>query len=397
VARYAAGTLPSLGSARAAVQRKERGLMQAIEERHRLAPRQKQHLQKVQAVMQAFCAARLQRTPGLSAAEPGVAAGLVQMLAAGRAASTDTKYYNAFARVQKWADEVGVCAMPMLPFHFMLYLWALFQHSKQAGLARGNIDIACAAVERFHLLAGCTSPTADVGVQEVRKGMTRELGVRGQQAVPLGDEVLQRMHAWWCRQEVSQVMPHFVTLLTVAVMREGVLLWDDVARIEFPDVLLTEQYAHLFVTERKTDAKREGFWVMLPQARRSQVWAAYQLLKQVPDRFASEFRRLSVVQKGAWLIAHPQMSMWENGVGKVALNAVKVTCLLEQYGGAWLPKGAGLGVSYHQFQDWFRAFLLAVGEDPLGYSTHSMRRGGATELRQRDVPEELIAQHGGWK
>jgi hypothetical protein len=203
------------------------------------------------------------------------------------------------------------------------------------------------------------------------------------------------MHAWWCRQEVSQVMPHFVTLLTVAVMREGVLRWDDVARIEFRDVLLTEQYARLFVTERKTDAKREGFWVMLP--RRSQVWAAYQLLKQVPDRFASEFGRLSVVQKGAWLIAHPQMSMWENGVGKVALNAVKVTCLLEQYGGAWLPKGAGLWVSYHQFQDQFRAFLLAVGEDPRGYSTHSMRRGGATELRQRDVPEELIAQHGGWK
>ncbi len=52
VARYAAGTLPSLGSARAAVQRKERGLMQAIEELHRLAPLQKQRSQKVQAVMQ---------------------------------------------------------------------------------------------------------------------------------------------------------------------------------------------------------------------------------------------------------------------------------------------------------------------------------------------------------
>jgi hypothetical protein len=26
-----------------------------------------------------------------------------------------------------------------------------------------------------------------------------------------------------------------------------------------------------------------------------------------------------------------------------------------------------------------------------------MRRGGATELRRQDVPEELIAQHGGWK
>ena len=31
------------------------------------------------------------------------------------------------------------------------------------------------------------------------------------------------------------------------------------------------------------------------------------------------------------------------------------------------------------------------------YSTHSMRRGGASELRQCGLPEDLIAQQGGWK
>ena len=31
------------------------------------------------------------------------------------------------------------------------------------------------------------------------------------------------------------------------------------------------------------------------------------------------------------------------------------------------------------------------------YLTHSMRRGGASELRQRGLPEDVIAQHGGWK
>ena len=41
--------------------------------------------------------------------------------------------------------------------------------------------------------------------------------------------------------------------------------------------------------------------------------------------------------------------------------------------------------------------LESVGEDPKGFSRHSMRRGGATELRARDLPEELIALHGGWK
>ena len=158
--------------------------MRSIKEKRRLARAQKQRWQRVQDTLQALCSERLRQTPGFTAAEPGVELGLVQVLAAGRAASTDTKYFNAFERVRRWADGVGVCALPMLPFHFMRYLWALFQHSKGKGLARGNVDMACAAVERFHTLAGHLSPTADVGhgVHEVRKGMGRELGAKGQQA-----------------------------------------------------------------------------------------------------------------------------------------------------------------------------------------------------------------------
>ena len=304
------------------------------------------------------------------------------------------RLFNVF-NYKRWADSVGVCALPMLPFHFMLYLWVLFQHSKEKRLARGNVDMACAAVERFHTLAGYPSPTLDIGVQEVRKGMGRELGVKGHQAIPLGDEVLERMLEQLREIPQSEVMRDFVTLLVVAVMREGVLRWDDVSRIEFQDVLITEQYIRMFVTERKTDVKREGFWVMLP--RREQAWSAYKLLQQVPERVETEFGKLSLAQQGAWLFAHPQLSDWGGGRGKVALNPVRVTCLLEPYQGVWLPKAAGLGMSYNQFQDRFRAFLKSIGEDPAGYSTHSMRRGGASEMRKRDLPEDLIAEHGGWK
>ena len=62
-----------------------------------------------------------------------------------------------------------------------------------------------------------------------------------------------------------------------------------------------------------------------------------------------------------------------------------------------LPVAVAVSMSYDLFQKKFRAILAAVGEDPKGFSTHSMRRGGATELRARELPEELIAQHGGWK
>jgi hypothetical protein len=187
----------------------------------------------------------------------------------------------------------------------------------------------------------------------------------------------------------------FIIILVVAVMREGVMRWDDVSRVTFWDVFITEQYARVFVNERKTDYKREGFWAMIP--RRSEAWSAYQLLRQVAARFAGEFAKLSLAQRGGWLVGHVNLSHWEHGIGAVALNPVRVTCLLEPQYGAVLPVGADVGMTYNQFQDRFRAFLQQVGENPVGYSTHSMRRGGASEMRQRGLPDDVIAQHGGWK
>ena len=371
--------------------------MRQVERRHRLAPVKKLQSDPVRGVMQGLSLVRLERTPGFAPGNPDVQAGLVQMLASGRAATTDKVYCNAFERVRKWSQRVGVCALPMLPFHFMRYLWALYEHSTQRGLARGNIDMACAAVERFHTLAGHVSPTSDMGVQEIRKGMGRALGIRGQQAFPLTDGVQERMWRWCAQQGVASGngLLHFVTLLTVAVMREGVMRWDDVARVEFRDVLITEQYARVFVSERKTDTQREGVWVMLP--RREQPWAAYQLLLQVPLRFAAEFQRLSVVQRCTWLGGHLPLSTWQSGEGTIALNPVRVACQLEKVHEVWLPVAAGVSLQYNRFQDLFRQLLGFVGEDPSMYSTHSMRRGGASELRQRGLPEDVIAQHGGWK
>ena len=108
--------------------------------------------------------------------------GLAAMLVKGRSASTDEKYHNAFERVRKWAEKAGVCALPMLPFAWMRYMRAMFQYGQSKGLARGNLDMASAAVERMHKIAGHASATEDYGAQEVRRSMGRELGVRGRQA-----------------------------------------------------------------------------------------------------------------------------------------------------------------------------------------------------------------------
>ena len=372
-------------------------LRRSVEDRHRQAPVKKQQTSPVRRVLQSLSAEGLRRIPGVAPSNPAVYSGLVQMLASGRAASTDKAYYNAFERVRVWAERERVSAIPMQPLTFMGYLWELYEHCKQQGRARSNIDMVCAAVERFHTLANYPSPTAHAGVQELRKSMGKMLGVRGQQALPLTDEIQERMWKWWSQSaaKTEDSLLHLVTLVTVAVMREGVMRWDDVARVEFRDLSEEEQLTRIFVSERKTDARREGTWVMLRHG--SSPWSAYQLLKQVCRQFGVEFQKLSRVQRGEWLRDHPGLGTWESGEGTIAVGQVRVACLLEKVHGTWLPGAAGVSLPYNRFQDLFRQLLRFVGEDALRYSTHSMRRGGASELRQCGLPEDLIAQQGGWK
>jgi hypothetical protein len=270
---------------------KELRLIAEVEERHRRAPAQKQLPNVVRETMVALGAERLRKTKGFRSVGSEVVQGLAGMLVKGRCVSTDTKYYNAFMLVQKWAEKVGVRALPMSPFDWMRYMWALFQYSKDKGLARGNIDM-----ERMHRIADFLSPTEDYGAKEVRQSIGRELGVRGKQARPLEDNVLERMLLWAEAQEAGTRTEQLMLVLVLAVMKDGCLRWDDVERVEFGDVLVTAQYARIFVTEGKTDKVRTDFWAMLP--RREQRWSGYVLVRRAAEMFDTEMTGLSLAQKG---------------------------------------------------------------------------------------------------
>ena len=54
-------------------------------------------------------------------------------------------------------------------------------------------------------------------------------------------------------------------------------------------------------------------------------------------------------------------------------------------------------VSYSRFQCFFRSCLAKIGLPASKYSSHSMRRGGASHAFRVGVPGELIQLHGDWK
>jgi hypothetical protein len=53
-------------------------------------------------------------------------------------------------------------------------------------------------------------------------------------------------------------------------------------------------------------------------------------------------------------------------------------------------------VTYVDFQRYLKFFITKIGKNPLSYSSHSFRRGGATFAFESNVPSGLIQLHGDW-
>ena len=54
------------------------------------------------------------------------------------------------------------------------------------------------------------------------------------------------------------------------------------------------------------------------------------------------------------------------------------------------------GASYNTFRRWFGRSCIALGFEAGYYSSHSLRRGGATELVRRAFPLMDVMQYGRW-
>ena len=59
--------------------------------------------------------------------------------------------------------------------------------------------------------------------------------------------------------------------------------------------------------------------------------------------------------------------------------------------------GNGMGLPYHAYAEMIKRTALICGFDPLRFSTHSCRIGGATILAAAGLPNHYIAKAGRWK
>ena len=377
------------------VAKDERSALLVTQERRRQQAPQKVANEKARAFSVKVARIGLRTCAGYQELGSELESRLAERLAAKVAPSTEQAYVNAFKRVQAWTELVSIPAMPMQEFGMCRYLYALGEVCRAKGLSRASVELACAAVRHMHGLAGQPSPTDTARVQTMRVAVGNMLGERGRQARPLEEDMIARIYAHVMTLSAADQAMMLATLTAIAVMREGVMRWDDGSRVEYKDVVWSPESAKIFLIEGKTDQRRKGRWVIL--IARAQAWSAYQLLKGMPGIFEGQWRAVTSLQQESWGVSHPKVVVQSRGELCLQLDRVRLCCPVQRVGGVFLPQNAEVRVTYPKFTLALQALVDAVGERGKDYVLHSMRRGGANALRQAGVAEEFIQQQGGWK
>ena len=245
-------------------------------------------------------------------------------------------------------------------------LCAFAQFLSRSFKAPGSIKNYLVGVKWFHVLAGMeTSQFDHVSLKLVLKGISRLRKHLPKQALPLTPEILQEIFAKLDHTRVDDVSLWTLLIFGFFLMaRKSNLVPDSVNKFDqsrhlcLSDIILSENLVLVALKWSKTNqfGERQHFVPLLamPDSVLCPVKAFKQHIKIVPK--------------------HPNGALF---------------CRVD--------RGRVVPMTYTKFQDRLKGLIASTGRTPEAYSSHSLRRGGATFAAAAGVPRHYIQQVGDWK
>ena len=186
-------------------------------------------------------------------------------LGAAYSAGTRRVYDSHWANWTRWAEALGVDALPAAPVHVAAYV----ADRAEEGCRPATLRIALAAIAFAHRCAGLDSPTAEEGVRATMRGLSRSQGRAQQQAPGLTRDCLAAIRAVAClprsgrggRRESPEYARKrgLVDTALAAVMRDGLLRRGEAAALTWADVSREmDGSGRLLVRRSKTDPDGVG-------------------------------------------------------------------------------------------------------------------------------------------
>jgi integrase len=280
------------------------------------------------------------------------------------ARKTIEDYSEDYKAYVEWCKERQLQPRPAMPVTVELYLTELYKR----GCAISTIARHLAVLRHAHAGTG-TDPTDTPRMRNIWSNMRRERGVAPRrQAKAVGLVELRAMLAPLHKDKSARAARDraIVTLGWCAGMRSA-----EIVALDWQDVVSVPEGVIIRIVKSKTDQEGRGEKVGLPWLPEPEICAA---------------RALAALR---------EVVLDVPGFGEVETSPV---FLRSSFGGAGglhlLPERAHRKAVNRAVK---RAAKLARLPDHNKYSSHSLRRGLATEGERQGVPARAMRKHGRWK
>ena len=143
-------------------------------------------------------------------------------------------------------------------------------------------------------------------------------------------------------------------------------------------MIWTKDYIKIFLVDTKTDKKRDGQWCTIMVS--SKPHSAYQLLLRVMN----------------YLQAYTIGGDFKSAFGVDLMDAL-VAFRIYNFGAGGTRPNLQKQWEYRQFLDRIKVWCACISLNPNAFSTHSLRRGGTSDMVLRGVPDSICMENGRWK
>ena len=319
------------------------------------------------------------------------------------APGTSKSYAATWLRFVKWCQKVDKSTpIPAEPATVLRYQAFLIKEAMEKNLSVANAEASMQAIRHFHEIYGFTSPTNSPLVKSALKGMKRMLGNRGVQKKGLTSSNIRQMYKHYIEPDPENI-GYVAMLCRVALAQEGLLRFDDMNNLLMSDILITNDCLHIFIWESKTDRMRQGQWAIVH--RDDQPWKAYPLFKRLIEGIQKQWEKIA---KLPWARRRWEKLILTDDKGEsyLGLNDMPFLFSFEAVFKKWrskgkpavfLPSSEKRRVTYDAFRNKLKEWVQGIGLDPQEYSTHSLRRGGASTLSLIGLSDAQIMKNGRWK
>lgn len=267
----------------------------------------------------------------------------------GFAASTQVAYRRHWQKFQRWCAAHERSSIPATAADLLEYLGAMHAEGKSVA----TIDLAVAAISANHRDAGAVSPRWSTAVKDF-VGALRQTRIV-QKKTPLLWDGIKRV--------VDALPPDEIGVRDRAVLLLGwfaALRREEIAGLRRGDISIDSLRVAVRVARSKTDQAGVGATVVVPRRERPPC---------------------AVTTMEEWL------SIRGDYPGPLFLG----------YGGDRKYHGSLQHISGQMVSRIIKGAVTSVGLDPRDFGVNSLRRGFATELYQRGVPDEHVMDHARWR